>query len=226
MKTYLYHNLGMGDHIICNAIVRHFAQELGLIHLFAKHHNSDSVKFMFRDIDVNVVCVADDREVEEIIEKGNADKVIRIGCTGDGWVSDRNQTFDEVFYKQAGIDFKYRWDGFKYDIKETKPHERMYCGKSLDFIFVHDDKDRGFKIDESYLAEREFIITPERPKTSNMMMWDRFLSVSKEIHCINSAFLLLADSIPTTGKLFYHKYARNEGWFCNPRLRKAWEVIE
>jgi hypothetical protein len=226
MIPYLYHNLGLGDHIICNALVRHYEHEYGLINLFAKHHNVASVKAMFYGLDVNVIGVRDDAEVEEIIKRNSGHKVYRIGCTGEGWKTIGPETFDEVFYRQAGIPFERRWSGFKYEITPTAPHERMYCDGSEKFIFIHDDFGRGFNIRPEYYKRDKKILTPKKGMTENVLMWDRFLHSAEEIHCINSSFLLLADSIPTTGKLFYHKYARNEGEFCNPKLKKDWQVIE
>ena len=46
---YVYHHLGLGDSILCNGLVRHFAEKLGKVSIFSKRHNYDSLKFMYRD---------------------------------------------------------------------------------------------------------------------------------------------------------------------------------
>lgn len=225
MKVYLYHNLGLGDHIICNALVRHFEKQYGLIHLFAKRRNAVSVKFMFRDIDVNVISVVDDLEVEEILQRNKKAKVIRIGCTGEDWNPQGSMTFDDVFYMQARLPLSERWDGFKYERPDS-----YFPVWPIDpvnpYKFVHDDHERGMKIRDEYLIGDTQIVRPIKDYTKNIFQWDRAIMGACEVHCINSSFLLLADSIPTKGKLFYHKYARDEGRFCNPHLRKKWEIIE
>jgi hypothetical protein len=229
-RTYLYHNLGLGDHIICNALVRNCVLNEGLIHLFAKKHNAESVRFMFRDIDVTVVEVFNDVDVETELDKRSRDKVIRIGCTGYGWSNRTRHSFDEKMYAQAKLNISERWDGFKYEPLERKPSDKMYCDENDDFILIHEDKERGYKINDCWKSKfneiERGVIEPKKTTCGNIFMWDIFLLHAIEIHCINSSFLLLADSIPTKGKLYFHKYARNEGDFCVPKLRKDWTIIE
>jgi hypothetical protein len=221
-KTYLYHNLGLGDHIICNAIVRHVAKAFDKVLLFAKRHNAESVKFMFRDINVVVVAVKSDQEAEEVLAYDLSENRIRIGCTGDKWVTTGPETFDEVFYRQALMDFKDRWDGFKYE-----PSELFFQGSKGKYKFIHEDSERGYTINKQYCDIKDIpILRPDRRASNNIFAWDRLIAEAEEVHCINSSFLLLADSIPTKGKLYFHKYARNEGDFCVPKLRKDWTVIE
>ena len=49
-ELYLYHHLGLGDHIICNSLVRHYCKLYDKIYLFVKSHNYESVKFMYHDL--------------------------------------------------------------------------------------------------------------------------------------------------------------------------------
>jgi hypothetical protein len=47
---YIYHHLGLGDHIICNGLVRSLINPNEEYKMFVKSHNLDSVSFMYRDL--------------------------------------------------------------------------------------------------------------------------------------------------------------------------------
>jgi hypothetical protein len=44
---YIYHHLGLGDHIICNSIVRHYATIFDEVIVFCKNHNRYSVEHLY-----------------------------------------------------------------------------------------------------------------------------------------------------------------------------------
>ena len=66
---YIYHHLGLGDHISCHGIVRHFSEIEDKICLFIKPHNLDNVKRMFSDINNIDYIVGDDNFVNDYISK-------------------------------------------------------------------------------------------------------------------------------------------------------------
>ena len=228
MNTYIYTHLGLGDQIICNAIIRFFENRYGPVFTFAKTNNVESVQFMFRDIAVTVVEVDNDDHVKQILRDKRDDRVICIGHCGNRWNDYlEKESFDQVFYQQAGVPFEERWNGFKYVQADNYPSP-MLNPLEEPYEFFHDDPSRGFFIRR---PEYEFgiglAVKPLRDIANNIFLWDRVISAATEIHCINSSFLLLADSIPTTGKLFYHRYARREGGaFGYPRLKKNWTIID
>ena len=50
METvFIHHHLGLGDHIICNGLVREFAKSYN-INLFCKSKNMYNVSVMFADV--------------------------------------------------------------------------------------------------------------------------------------------------------------------------------
>ena len=62
--VYLYHHLGLGDHIICNGLVRNYANKFN-IKLFTKSHNAGSVKFMYKDVPtIDIISVQNDQETQ------------------------------------------------------------------------------------------------------------------------------------------------------------------
>jgi len=47
-----------------------------------------------------------------------------------------------------------------------------------------------------------------------------------EIHCIESSFLFLSDSIQTNGKLFSHRHARPLYDYTIPNMKKEWKILK
>ena len=64
-RIFLIHHLGLGDHIVCNGLVRELIKKCDLIYFPVKHHNFATVKFMFRDIPnhIKYVTVNNDNEM-------------------------------------------------------------------------------------------------------------------------------------------------------------------
>src|SRR5688500_2660446 len=106
----IYVNMGLGDAIIVNGLVRKLAADRDVMFL-SKTHNFPSIKWMFIDHDnIVVIDVGDDDGAERFIAKHGADvEVLRLGCTGANF---RSQDFDKCFYEQAGVPFEERWSGF------------------------------------------------------------------------------------------------------------------
>lgn len=210
----IFHNLGLGDHIICNGMVRHFA-ESGEVCLLAKSKNFYSVEAMYSgNVRIIVMPVQDDSEARSVYNSWPMEK-LAIGCANPAWDPRSNKPFDVIFYEQAGIPHDYRWSKFGYN------YETVVSFPVGEYAFVHDDAARGYTIK----------VTPKMPIVRPSVEfaitdWFNVLACAKEIHCINSAFLILADHVDTTGKLFWHKYARDEGPLCNPTVRKKWAILK
>ena len=49
MSVTIVHHLGLGDQIMLNGMVRHFAEKEH-VYIYCKNCHEDSVKFMYRDI--------------------------------------------------------------------------------------------------------------------------------------------------------------------------------
>jgi len=59
-ELYIYHHLGLGDHISCHGIVRHFCEIKDKVFLFVKENNYKNVKRMFSDIKNLNFLIGDD----------------------------------------------------------------------------------------------------------------------------------------------------------------------
>ena len=134
---YIYHHLGLGDHIICNGLSRHFQKVYDNISIFCKPHNFENVEYMYRDNDnIKILNIGEDKDVEKFIKEKNIQKdVIRVGfefMTG-------GQTFDESFYVGKSLPFSMRYDEFylerdyeleKKIVEDLNPQKEKY-------IFTH-----------------------------------------------------------------------------------------
>jgi hypothetical protein len=224
-EFFLYHHLGMGDHLLCNAWVRAEAARHRSAVLFSKKHNLTSVSFMLRDCaNIRYLSVENDAQVRDFLKKICPCRVRALGYYGKGWDEGSKESFDRVFYRQGGLSFEKRWDAFKVsrDFRiENALFERLRLSEGR-YIFIHDDPGRGYRIDASRIGSRLPIVVPDRRLTGNIFDWCSVLEQAAEIHCMDSAFRILADSIPTKGALYFHWYVRKADAFNTPETRKPW----
>lgn len=213
-------HLGLGDAIICNAIVRHLAAQHKLVCIPCKYHNANSVQFMFRDL-TNLVIrpVEDSDEAEMFRTKVWEGWILNIGATAYGF---NLENWSESFYWQANLDPELRWTGWK-----CVPDLSCLKGDKLlePFLFVHDDWDRGMKIlPDRITSPIGRIVRPSQNQSGHIFEWWNMLERAAELHCISSSFALLADSIdlPNNPRLFIHHYARPEPL---PKFKKNWEIL-
>jgi len=220
----IYHHLGLGDHIICNGLVRHFA-ETDDITLICKNKNYNNVKFMYRDNPkITIHKVENDTEAKEFCDSQHLIKVLRIGFAV-GSEKHPYCLWDENFYKNANINFEYSWSKFFVNpnldrceqvFKELNPNKESY-------IFVHNiDSTKIDRIDYSVISKSKKKILSD----TNIDFFDYYSIIQRasEIHCIDSSFKHLVDRVPTTGKLFYHKLA-NPKEYDSHNSEKEWVVV-
>ena len=145
---YIYHHLGLGDHIINNGMVRHFYNEYGAITLFAYKHNLKNVQYMYRDLEnFQVIGSESDAQIDSYIQKTGVD-CIKIGFSDlSGLMPEL--AFDKAFYKLADLDFSVRFDEFYLERDLAKENEVIEALNPTGekYVFVHDDSERGYSID-------------------------------------------------------------------------------
>jgi hypothetical protein len=148
----VHHHLGLGDHICCNALVRHLVEKHGPLSLVCKPKNLDNVRFMYRDEPrITVVPLpkgglGERYAVDALVKERNA-TLIRVGFKDPYHHSDPVSP-DEYFYQEQGVDYEQRFDGFWFDRDleaEQDAFDRL-VGDAENYIFVQSDKDRGFPL--------------------------------------------------------------------------------
>lgn len=205
---YLYHHLGLGDHIICNGMVRHFCKLYDHLTLFCYSHYSDNVRYMFRDLkNLTILDFKTEPEVVSYIIQNNLQNdLIRIGFENLHQHLEYT-TFDKAFYILAGLDFSVRFDEFYFERDYDK---ELILAKTLNptgekYAFVHDDPDRGYAID----IECDYNII-RNDKRFGLFDYITLLENAEQIHLMQSSFKDLINSYKMDHpKIYQHNYVRN-----------------
>lgn len=230
MNIFIYHHLGLGDHIICNGLVRELysrnVSNTTNIFLFCKIINYNSVAFMYRDLHKLIVLpIPNDNLVKKyVIGIKEEYGLIKIGFEKRKL---NEKYFDQDFYRIINIPFEHRWSKF-FLKRDYESEKRLFNELNLttrEYVFIHDDSVRGFKIDRKYIVNKDLtIITPHM--TKNIFDWCMVLENAKELHCIDSSFRLIADSISlrTTDLFFHYSYINKDKRYLSSS-KYPWKII-
>jgi hypothetical protein len=199
-------------------MVREFCAEYDRVTIFSKIHNVASVRAMFSDLQ-NLQVVTGDDTFAELYVRMNKDSYTDYKKIGfEGLNPNLGTSFDYQCYQIAKIPHEKRWGLFKIPFSFQKPQG------DVPYIFLHEDKERGFLIDRQTLPEGAQIIEPRKGDTifGNISL----ILGATEIHCIDSSFLCLIDSCNelrcSGAKLYFHQYARYSDKFITPSLKGPW----
>jgi hypothetical protein len=181
---------------------------------------------MYRDLDkLTLIPMNSDFEIVRYIENNNID-AIKIGFEKMGQFFHEN-SFDEAFYKIANLPFNIRYDKFfiqREEIIENKVYNELNPNNEQ-YIFVHDDSDRGFSIDSS--KHRQDLKVIKNDKRFNIFEMLKIYENAEEIHFMESSISALINSLVLTKpKLFLHKYVRNYDHFGHTKSKNNINIIE
>lgn len=206
-------NLGLGDAIACAAIVAKLAETEDTVFVPAWAHNKASVKSFF----VNHPNVVVRSESDRGTVKGKGETIL-LGHYNPDMPQLPDEDFVQWFYRQAGMDIseKEKYCPIKKAVEKMDVKLRDYPS-----IFIHDDHSRGFKI-TGVNGMRPYY-DPKEQRYSILEHASMLMNV-KEVHCIDSSFLHLAEALNVPGKKVYHKYARPES--TDFKYLNGWEVYE
>lgn len=229
-EKYVYHHLGLGDHIICNGMVRYFCDKYKFIYLFCYEHYADNIKFMFRDIDnLKVLPFKSEHDIKNLItnEQNIRNNLIRIGFENLLSLPDNIITFDQAFYYLADLSFDIRYNKFYINrdlIKEEAVYKELNPNNEK-YIFVVDDQARNFLIDRAKINSDFKLI--ENNVNFGIFDYFKILENAEEIHCMQTGFMdLICSIILPKPKIYRHKYVRNYSDFLHPSgLNKIIEVV-
>jgi len=118
-------------------------------------------------------------------------------------INDSSMDFDVNFYDSLNIPFDYRWSKFKInrDISKEKELFKHFNIEENNYCFLHDDVSRGLKINIDTDLK---IIKPELGLTDNILDYCYIIENAKEVHCMDSSFKSLADSLNLDNKLYLY----------------------
>ena len=222
--------MGLGDHIICNGLVREICQKKENFYLFVKSHNAENVKFMFRDItNLKMIEVTNDKEVYSYIAK-YPKPLIKIGHEK----LEFTKTFysckwDEAFYRQMDVDFEKRWSSFYFE-RDDEVEKELYNLLNPDneeYCLIHNKDSQGIdRIDYQKIRKDLKLIFLDKIPNYLLFHYTKLIEDAKEIHCIDSSFKHLVDSVETNSNLFYHKNYNQRYSEANEHThKKNWIII-
>jgi hypothetical protein len=199
-RIFLDWNLGLGDAILCNGLVRELAKNHEFIVLPVKHSLELSVRQLFSDLK-NVAYLPVDgdsvREVEGLT-------TLRIGLHAHP--PPRTIYFDEGFYMLAGVPYDCRWSSFQVPSPPDPLSDRPQCLVAEEWSGGHCSIPvEGLRLDSK--------------RTPVLTNWIPVIQAAEEIHCIDSAPMHLIESVPTKARLFFWNELRKGSNFAR---RKAW----
>lgn len=230
-SAYLYHHLGLGDHIIANGMVRTLAKKYDVLYLFCKVHTFSNVSYMFRDLDNLKIIQMDDDQVKNFIRINPKNNYIIAGHAPFYSIynrADNKLRIDEIFYKLADVPIENKFSEFLIprDLeKEKEVFKKLELEEGEKFIFVHDDESRKRNITKNISKDIK-IIKP----SMDYLVFDFLYTIEKaeEIHCINSSFFCLIDCMGIQKENMYlHRYViENTSDALLGNLRCNWKILD
>ncbi len=190
---YVHHHLGLGDHIVCNALVRRIVKQSGRITLAVKKHNYSSVKQMFRDLDIKYHQVETDADC---VKEYPNHAVVRIGF------ENCREDWERSFYNQINMIYSERFSGFHIDrdyTREKQLEEMLNLPKK--FAFVNKNASTGTA---DININTELPVVELKPISDSIFDWIGVLEKANEIHTIDSSIFQLIKQIQLKGKKFFY----------------------
>lgn len=195
-SVFVYHHLGLGDHIVCNGMVRYILNKSNSDFLFlpVKTHNHETVSSMYSD-DHRIVClpVNSDADVPNLSQINSCRSFHRAGFekTRSDW--------DVSFYDSVGVPFSERWNSFK--VNRNPEREKMLfslLNLNVDdpYIVVHDVSSIG-KFDKMKIDTNGKRVVKIEKLTGNLLDWCSVIEGADEFHGIDSSVVHLAQSLNT-----------------------------
>ena len=227
--------MGLGDHLLCFGLIKELNKQYDVINLFCKNEYFDSVSFLYKnEKNINIIPL-NESEIVGFLSNKNLNyqtDCIRLGFESSAQLQ-HIMSFDEAFYHIKNVDFSKKYENFSIIRDYTKEKEvfEKYGLTEGEYIFVHDDKERGFNIQ----IKGDNVIRPNGSVTNNIFDNLYLIENAKEIHCMDSCFFIMIDFLINHPKMFYHKNTRGDyslmfpnqgnGEFAHPRYQKNWEII-
>lgn len=212
---YVHHHLGLGDHIVCNAIVRDLYKKYGTLTLAVKEHNHGSVKQLYRDLDIQFHKVKTDSDCMPLYFKT---PTIRIGF------EHCRQDWEKSFYDQVGLDYSDRFSKF-YISRDLEREKALEDKLNLpeEYAFVNRTASTGSSDIE---LKTNLSLVELQPITDSLFDWIGVIEKAKEIHTIDSSIFQLIRQLPTSGDKFFYDMRKVDSTRTTPPYEDPeWTII-
>jgi len=205
----ILHHLGLGDQIMLNGMVRHFAENEN-VNIFVKQNHEKSIKFMYKDIHdrVNVIPLDNINPLNirsKIPPNSRVLQLATYGMDDNTWKMYTSATnWAHGVYLQAKVNPYYMYSKFKI---VRDPSSEIQINKS-DYIFVHDDHERNLHIN---INSDKFIYRPHSKivdkknlffESNNYNIFDyvSLIENANEVHCIDSSYAWMIEMMKLGNK--------------------------
>ena len=222
---YIFHHLGLGDHLVCNGLVRHLVKTEGYYTLFVYPHNKGSVKFMYRDLNNLLFTESNDAHAANTVRYANPSDVYLIGGIPAGHWEPSAKTAEESFYMQYNLPLSAKWDLFKCERDHEKEEALMnkFGLRGKDYAFIHSDN--RFPLDPNKLPLTLQQVYPQSGATSSIFDYCKIIELAKEVHVVESSFAYMIDFLNLNKSTVAHRYARDIGDFGVPAYRSITNIL-
>ena len=223
---------GLGDHIICNGLIRSLLDNNDSIVLFIKQNNFFSVQKMYKD-ESRIFCMPFSEDNEEacfdLVARNNSK--LKIGFYEYFKSLQENKDslekkFDFNFYKIANVPFENRWKRFFLlrDLEEEESTFKKLEGDKEPYIFVHEDPSRNFFLNP-YNPNNYRVI--KNNKNYSIFSMIKILEEAKEIHCMESSFNVLIEHLFKIDdkRLFYYPNVRKYPDYLLATTKRKWNIV-
>jgi hypothetical protein len=163
-----------------------------------------TIRSLFATAPVEVLIVSLE-EIPGLLNEIREEDLIRVNTCGLDECPPRLQeeSWATWMYRQLQIPFEARWQSCPIE-EASKLVEQVEWPPGIPLL--HDDRERGFEI-------RKFPYYPFRFQRienngGSILQYAQAIREAPEIHCIDSAFMHLVESLRPSGKLYWHRYAR------------------
>lgn len=214
-------HIGLGDFICLTPLILKLADGKECTVLCWQHNLFSVESFFVNHKNIHLQPVSNESEVHDFYTQKD---VLKLGVYNPSVPPKENEDYITWIHRQVGLNEIVYDDTIQVASDIIEPIEPI--NKPFEeYAFKHDDEIRGFKIDDKFIHSN-FVFQKVIPdKLKSILQYRIVIKWAKEIHVIDSSFLHLSEALPTTGKLFFHKYARDGGSLSNYKFRKQWEVL-
>jgi len=230
---FIYPHQGVGDHMVCNGLVRELTEQenAALTYLVVRKQDYNTISRMYSD-DKGIYCLPMENYTHgnhqiplSLPQVKLASKVFQVGfeacCRGD---------WDVSFYDCVNIPFEKRWSSFKCNrnLEREAKLESIVNPNNESFILVHDEQ-AGVGRFPIEINTNLKVIRVEKISTSDgwsdcLVDWYGLIEKAKEVHCISSSVIHFASSIGRDG--VFHDFGRCDFWGGKFVLPESWKVVD
>lgn len=228
-------HLGLGDHLVCNGLVRRLAAARPLLLVACKRAAAASVGFMFRDAaNVQLLVVEDDRDISPAFGADPAAlnsflragfEVLLLGLHRGPLPAGAG--FADAFYDQAGVPRDARYTAFRAD-RDPGLEARFAGGAAGSYVFVHDDRERGHRVTPDPSLPALHPGKPDgRPASDNIFAFAGVMERAAGLDLMDSCFAHMADLLDLLpGRRRLHCGAKNPADRCQDLYRRpGWRFV-